>query len=77
MEYLLTLEVREDEDGREDCSPDIKEAYADALLVFGKDDFGSGTLVSTVLQTLIPGLLGEVYQGLDKKQRPEAYKEVE
>jgi hypothetical protein len=70
MEYLLTLEVRETGE-----TENKNEAFADVVLVYGTNDFSSGTLVSQALQALIPGLLGEVYVKLDQMQRPASYTE--
>lgn len=72
MEYLLTIEVRQD--GIEGHTEDAKEAYADMLLVVGKgNDFSTGVQVSTALQALIPAILAEAYQKLDEKINPEQY----
>lgn len=65
MRYYLRLAIFE-EDG-------VYESE-EFCLDFGGDDFSSGTLVSTALQALIPGLVGQVYTKLDEKRNPELYK---
>ena len=68
MKYFLTLEVMETGEAESG-----NEAFADAVLVYGANNFPSETLVSQALQALIPGLIREVYVKLDQMQRPPSY----